>query len=354
MLIGSNCFCARCCRSLLLHGVGLCERFERTFPRAPRNGAARRSSSGLAAIQFRAVSHCARGGTSTRSHCGVCQQLTTIQILREIRAAPSRKRPKFATLYGPRQDQLVLRMATIKSAATWKGCHGGIGRIHLAFAGSHRRTALVSRGRGKCARACCLPHCIGALCCYRDWRGLGLGRTLGTEPSLRSSPLVIYGPCGAGKTFLAEGLAECWRQASAPELSSKRHVNSSRPAGIGREVLQLSGIDFARQYADACDTNSMSDFRESLARPGVLLIDAVHTIVEKPRATRELCYQLDQWNAVGKLVLFTSLVAPAALGNAGLASRLSAGLVVPLALPALETRRQLLAHFAARKVPSVS
>jgi chromosomal replication initiator protein len=142
-------------------------------------------------------------------------------------------------------------------------------------------------------------------------------------------PLVICGATGAGKTFLAEGLAECWRQAAA-----------------GREVLRLSGVDFARAYADAVDTDSLEDFRQGLSRPGLILLDAVHTVVEKPRAARELCHQLDGWLAVGKVIVCTSLVSPVELGNAGLASRLSGGLVVSLALPEADTRRHLLAHFA--------
>jgi chromosomal replication initiator protein len=149
-------------------------------------------------------------------------------------------------------------------------------------------------------------------------------------------PLVIYGPSGAGKSFLAEGLMHAWRAKGAAGAAP-------------RETLTLKASDFARQYADACDTDSISDFRSRLARPGALVIDAVHALGDKPRAIRELCYLIDQRLAAGRLVIVTSLVAPQQLADPGLASRLSAGLVVPLALPAMETRRHLLAYFARRR-----
>lgn len=155
-------------------------------------------------------------------------------------------------------------------------------------------------------------------------------------------PLVICGPTGAGKTFLAEGLAEAWRQAAA-----------------GREVLRITGVDFARQYADACDTDSIGDFRESSSKAGLILVDAIHRLVAKERAAREFCFQLESWLAAGKIVIVTSLPSPldwASCGgaNAGLASRLSAGLVLPLALPSLDARRELLTYFARQRALDLS
>lgn len=155
-------------------------------------------------------------------------------------------------------------------------------------------------------------------------------------------PLVICGPTGTGKTFLAEGLAEAWRQAAA-----------------GREVLRTTGVDFARQYADACDTDSIGDFRESSSRAGLILVDAIHRLVAKERAAREFCFQLESWLAAGKIVIVTSLPSPpdwanCGEANAGLASRLSAGLVLPLALPSLDARRELLTYFAQQRALDLS
>lgn len=149
-------------------------------------------------------------------------------------------------------------------------------------------------------------------------------------------PLVLYGPSGVGKTFLAEGLAEAWREAGSE-------------TGSPRNVLRTTGAEFARQYADACDTDSIGDFRDSFRLPGLILVDAIHTLVTKDKATREFCFQLDAWLACGKTVVITSLRSPLHLANEGLVSRLSAGLVVPVALPSLAARRELLAHFARQR-----
>jgi chromosomal replication initiator protein len=156
------------------------------------------------------------------------------------------------------------------------------------------------------------------------------------QPRPECMPLVIYGPSGAGKTFLAEGLAEVWRQADTAD-------------GQPRQVIHTTGTEFARQYADACDTDSISDFRESFRSAGLILVDAIHPLVTKERATREFCFQLDAWLACGKLVVITSLPSPLHLTNAALASRLSAGLIVPVALPSLDARRELLSHFARQR-----
>ena len=145
-------------------------------------------------------------------------------------------------------------------------------------------------------------------------------------------PLVIYGSSGTGKSLLADGLAESWREAAA-----------------GREVFRTSGVDFARAYADACDTDSIGDFRDLAAKAGLVLVDAVHPLIAKDRAVREFCYQLDHWLHNGKVVIVTCLVSPLDLKNAALASRLSAGLVIPLRLPSPQVRRELLGHFARQR-----
>jgi chromosomal replication initiator protein len=161
-----------------------------------------------------------------------------------------------------------------------------------------------------------------------------VARRVVLEHDRQHLPLLLFGPSGVGKTFLAQGLAESWRQAT------------HKQGGEEREVLRTTGVDFARQYADACDTDSLGDFRDAMRRPSLVVIDAVHPIMEKPRATRELCYQLDQWLAGGKVVICTSLIAPREFASAPLASRLSAGLAISLALPEVDTRRELLLHFA--------
>jgi chromosomal replication initiator protein len=170
------------------------------------------------------------------------------------------------------------------------------------------------------------------------------------SPAPEQFPLVICGPTGTGKTLLAEGLANAWKLGRAgPDIPSRSPSTSSEvPLGTRdlQEVHRTSGADFARGYADACDTDSIGDFREAAAKAGLVLVDAVHPLATKEKACREFCFQLDRWSDAGKLVIVTSLVSPLDLANPGLASRLSAGLVLPLALPSLDARRTLLEYFA--------
>ena len=56
----------------------------------------------------------------------------------------------------------------------------------------------------------------------------------------RYNPVVFCGPTGTGKTLLAEGLAERWRQERPGEL-----------------VMATCGADFARSHAYAIDTDSL-------------------------------------------------------------------------------------------------
>jgi chromosomal replication initiator protein len=164
------------------------------------------------------------------------------------------------------------------------------------------------------------------------------------QPDANRFPLVICGPTGSGKTFLAEGLAETWCQKAAYQEAGAR----------SREVLRTNGTDFAREYADACDTDSIGDFREKSSRAGLILVDAIHPLASKERAAREFCYQLDTWLAAGQAVIVTSLKSPLEFHNAALASRLSGGLLVPLSLPSLEVRRELLNHFARQRALELS
>jgi chromosomal replication initiator protein len=147
-------------------------------------------------------------------------------------------------------------------------------------------------------------------------------------------PLVLWGATGVGKTYLAEGLAETWRKQGKEK---------------SRKVIQYTGVEFARHYADAVDTDSLTSFRQSFRSAGLIIIDHVSPLCDKPAATREFCYLLDRWLQQEQLVLCTSSVAPSLLPEAALASRLCGGLSLCLAPPELPTQRALLSYFTQTK-----
>ncbi len=153
---------------------------------------------------------------------------------------------------------------------------------------------------------------------------------LKTEPIY--NPLYFWGRTGTGKTLLAEGLAEQWREYHAAE-----------------SVHVTCGADFARAYANAVDTQGLADFRHRFRQIGFLAIDDIHEMQRKTAAQRELVRTLDILLAAGAVVLATSNSAPTENHAfvAPLRSRLSSGLTVPLTTPGPEARQLLLRYFAA-------
>jgi chromosomal replication initiator protein len=147
------------------------------------------------------------------------------------------------------------------------------------------------------------------------------------EPRLDRMPLVIWGPSGAGKTLLVSGLMESWRQLDPT-----------------RKTRVISGVDFARQFADAVDTDTLDAFRQSFQNIGLIALEHVQVLASKPAAAREFGYLLDRWLRQSQLVIVTSLVPPSQLDALALASRLQGGLVVPLAMPSAAVLKAFLQH----------
>ena len=152
------------------------------------------------------------------------------------------------------------------------------------------------------------------------------------ESPERFNPLVFVGPTGVGKSHLALGLAARW----------KEHRR-------GRRTIITTGADLARAYAEAVETDTLSDWRERILAADLLLIDDVHDLVGKRAVQQELSQLVDTFVAERKLLVVTSLQLPAELFgfSENLASRLSSGLCVPLAAPGTLARRVVLLKLAA-------
>ena len=147
------------------------------------------------------------------------------------------------------------------------------------------------------------------------------------------NPLVLYGAIGVGKSTLAHLLAD-QRQASLRLVSA----------------LRTTAAELVQALAHAADTNSVADLRAQYHRCDLLLIDDLQGLADRPAAQQFLVTTLDALVRRGVLVIATLRKLPAEspwLAPA-LASRLSAGLVVPLAPPAVLARQEIVRQLAAQ------
>lgn len=153
------------------------------------------------------------------------------------------------------------------------------------------------------------------------------------------TPLLLYGPHGSGKTHLARGLAAWWQ----------RHFPTSR-------VICLTASDFAQSYAAAIAEDRLGNWRRQIREADLLVIDDLGQLTGKHGGQQELRQALDELGDREKLAVMTAQTLPTHLRVLlpSLRSRLSAGLAVPLVLPARTTRRFILDRVAMARGISLS
>jgi len=148
------------------------------------------------------------------------------------------------------------------------------------------------------------------------------------------NPIVLYGPSGTGKSHLALGVAAEWK------------------ARYRRRVECISAVDFARELAEAIETQALEEFRVKFRQAGFLIFEdigrLIHRTSEKLSAQDEFVHTLDDLIDRDSWVVVTSMVAPYAMSGMlpALQSRLTAGLTLPLALPEPDTRLAIVNRLA--------
>jgi chromosomal replication initiator protein len=109
-----------------------------------------------------------------------------------------------------------------------------------------------------------------------------------------------------------------------------------------------NAAEFARELADAIETQAVDEFRRRYRTPALLVLEDLDWLQNKPAAQQEFQHTLDTLLRSGRRVVLTSHHAPARLTrlSPALRSRLSQGLTVALAIPESRARRVLVRRFA--------
>ena len=147
----------------------------------------------------------------------------------------------------------------------------------------------------------------------------------------RYHPLVLFGPSSTGKTLLVAGIASRWMR--------------RRPTG---RTLVVTGTEFARDYRNATQTDSLGDFRQKYRSCSLLVIDDLDGLGGRSSAQIELIHTLDSLTERRRWLIATLKQSPADAHGLlpRLASRLASGLTIPLQPPGLAARRLLLRRLA--------
>ncbi len=162
---------------------------------------------------------------------------------------------------------------------------------------------------------------------------------------MRIGPLLLVGPCGCGKTALATHLATRMLE----QVVAEEPVDAA--AAQAMVSLFMPGVDFARYYARAVDSDEITRFRRDVDQAPVLVIDDVQLMAGKPAAQDELASRIETRTAQGRPTILTCRRLPTQVPGLRplLVSRMLPGLTVPMRLPGPAARRALLVEFARRR-----
>ncbi|MGQ0635238.1 MAG: DnaA ATPase domain-containing protein [Planctomycetaceae bacterium] len=158
-------------------------------------------------------------------------------------------------------------------------------------------------------------------------------RQLCDRPLEACGPLYVYGPVGTGKSHLLEGAYRELR---------RRHPHLS--------VLFISSEQFTNYFTQAYREHTLPAFRQRFRNVDVLLVDDVEFLDAKRVIQEEFLHTIRHLESRSRLFLACGDRHPRLITKISddLRTRLLAGMLCRLELPALETRLKIVAHRAER------
>ncbi len=153
------------------------------------------------------------------------------------------------------------------------------------------------------------------------------------RPNGSGGPLFIYGPVGAGKTHLLEGL-----------------YREVRRAASNMQVLFLTSEQFTNYFTQAYRDHTLPAFRQRFRTVDVLLVDDIDFLDAKRVVQEEFLHTFQQLESHGKLVVVCGDRHPRLLSKISdeLKTRFLSGMVCRLEAPDLDTRERIAVSKARR------
>ncbi|QDU59174.1 Chromosomal replication initiator protein DnaA [Planctomycetes bacterium Pan216] len=138
------------------------------------------------------------------------------------------------------------------------------------------------------------------------------------DPGERYNPLFIFGPPSVGKTHMLYALRNRFEE-DHPDWN----------------ILSIPAGEFLEECEQAWQEKTTPEFRQQLWKLDVLLIDDVHTLINRPAALEELYHAFNRLVADSRQLVLTSRLAPAEMTDlpTAMRTRFQSGLVVNIETP---------------------